>query len=332
MKQRVGVFLALVIAMVALSPQAANASPSTVSFVTAETTAAFGDPWVVEIEVGVPAGSGGAITAASGSVDVLVSGIAGTYATVPLQNGGAAFFAQPSEKPLLGAGTYTLTAIFNPSAGSNLSGSTSAPATLIITPLEVTTIVTATADPVVSSQPVITALLGGAYRDATGTVPAGIWSFEIAVAGDDRVVFETRRVQDPFAEEATSVVVDTRLSTSTEYTVRWTFEPVEQLAAGLAIETAGATSFRTPDGTLLTALANPVELPLWTWIAIAIVLVGLLATMVILLILTRSRAKTPAVDEEPESRERAEPDSGGENRPVDAESDGTLKDLGLDES
>jgi hypothetical protein len=286
--RRIALFAALVVAAWFVSPQAAIAATSTVSFAAAETTAAFGSNWVIEVRVAGSDGTFGVpVTAASGTVDIVVTGIAGTYASLPLQNGGKAYFVQPLSKPLLPAGAHTLTAIFNPSAGSTLSPATSAPATLTITPLAVDTTVTAVADPRISAEPTITAQLAGEYRDALGTLPAGVWSFTVKAADTDTPLFETRRVQDPLATKPVTVVVDARLRSSTNYTVSWTFEPVAELAGGLTITTTGTTDFRTPDGTIVTALATPVEWPLWAWILFGVLLLGLAAVVTVLLIQRR---------------------------------------------
>ncbi len=289
MIRRIALVAAVVVAAVLVSPQAASAATSSVTFAEPATTAAFGSNWVVEVRVaGSDGGYGVPVTAASGTVDIVVSGVAGTYASLPLQNGGVAFFAQPLGKPLLPAGAHTLTAIFNPSAGSKLSQATSAPATLKITPLTVDTTVTAVADPRVAPEPVITAQLAGEYATAIGTLPAGIWSFTVKAADNDTALFETRRVQDPLATKPVTVLVDTRLRSSTNYVVSWTFDPVAEIAGGLTITTKGTADFRTPDGTIITALATPVEWPLWAWIVLLVIILGLAAAVTVLLIQRRT--------------------------------------------
>ncbi len=304
MIRRIALVAVLAIAAVLSSPLAASAATSSVAFAAPETTAAFGSDWVLEVRVSASQDNFRLpVTAASGSIDIVVSGIAGTFATVPLQNGGVAYFAQPADQPLLPAGAHTLTAIFNPSGGSSLVGSTSAPATLTITALVVDTTVTAAADPAVASGPVITAQLAGEYLDVTGTVPAGIWSFQLHESGTSSSLFETRLVQDPFASEPIIITVDAPLRSSTDYEVSWTFEPVAELAVGLAVATEGSASFRTPDGTIITALANPVEWPWWAWLSAGLVLVGLAVAVVVLLVQRARRspsAPVSAVESTPE--------------------------------
>jgi hypothetical protein len=279
--KRLAATVVLAMGAVLLSPVPAVAAPPGIVFVEPNVTAAFGGDWLLEIAVT----SGGApVGPSAGTVDVTVAGVAGIFASVPLQSDGHAYVTQPIDQPLLPAGTHQVTALFTPTGGSGLSSATSAPATLTITPLAVTVDVSAGADPAVGSAPVISSTLSGDYVSAMGTLPAGIWSFDVTAAGSSTALFSTRRVQDPFATEPLTVEVPGSLRASTDYRVEWRFEPAAELAGGLELTTEGTTTFRTPDATILTTLAAPISWPLWAWITFAVVLLALVATAVVLLV------------------------------------------------
>lgn len=300
-------FLGLVV------PVAAHAAvPTTVTFAEPVTTAPFASDWVVGIQVAAP-GTGVLVSAGDGRVDVVIDGIAGTWASLDVFAGGSAFLSQPLDQPLLPAGDYTLRAIFVPS-GSGLTSVTSEPASLTITPLAVDAEVVAalTADAIV-----VTATLTGDFVESTGSAPAGVWTFALSRPGRDSVIEESRRAQDASALDPVSVTFVSRLAAGTEYTVLWTFMPVDELAGGLELVGEGTTSISTPPASLVTFLATPVAAALPVWIVIAVVLVALLTASIILgLMLRRHRALPHAGDPIPAA---SEPGGAGNEGPGEPE-------------
>jgi hypothetical protein len=304
--------LVAVIAVLSMvNPLAAEAgeTPTSIAFAkTAPLSVAFGSPWVIALTVsatgpyGVPA-----LDESSGTVDVFIEGIPGAYASkVPVQAGGVVFFSQPLKQPLLGAGTYSVSAIFTPSGGSGLGTSqTAAPTTLIITPLAVAAKVSVAAS---SSEPVITAELTGEYRDTTGTVPPGVWTFKVTKADSTESVFD-RTVLQQSAPDKILVTIDSKLAAGSDFVVSSTFTPVSELAPGLTVTAPGDSTFRTPDATFLEILGSPVLLPVWAWILAAIVFLALTASLVVVIVRQRRKPTAPGgtQDSELEQVARTEP-------------------------
>jgi hypothetical protein len=281
---RVLAALAVAVAAVSMPTAAAAALPTTIAFAAPTIEAPFASDWVMEIQVTAP-DSGYLVGPGDGRVEVVIDGVAGTWATLDLVAGGVAFLSQPADQPLLAAGTYSLRAILIPS-GTALTSVTSAPATLTVTPLAVAADVTVTSAGEVLE---VTSALTGEYLEATGTAPPGVWTFELSAVGRDTVIETRQRAQDAATLDPETVSFSVPIAAGTTYLVAWTFVPVDELAPGLVLEGTGTVEYRTPDATLFTWLTAPVEAPIWVWLGIALGLLALIAAVVVLALRRRRR-------------------------------------------
>ncbi len=286
-----------------LLPTSASAGVVTsVSFVTAgPVEVEFGGDWVVQLAVESQYDEGPTLRLGplDGTVDVYLSGIGGAFASgLPIQPDGSVYVSQPSAQPLLPAGTYSVTAIFNPAPGGYYNSSqTASGLQLTVTALEVSPKVEVTNDVAVSDFPVISASLGGAYVDARGGAPAGTWHFVVTGAGTEPV-FEAEVAQKHGATEPLRIEIDSKLEKGASYTVASSFTPVDELAGGLTVADIADATFQTPGGTFGEAILAAVPIPLWAAIALLVLLLGLAAAAIVLgvKLSARSAPTTPAVD------------------------------------
>jgi hypothetical protein len=203
------------------------------------------------------------------------------------------YVSQPLSKPLLPAGEYQASAIFNPAPGSYLETSqTTSTLVLRIAALDLTPSVVVESDARVSNHPVITASQSGSYVDANGGAAPGTWHFDVRKQGSEESVFAVDLAQEAGESEPLRVEIDKKLEKGATYGVESTFTPVSEIAGGLTVATIAPASFDVPAGTFGEALAAPVALPVWAYIAILIVLLGVATTTVIFAV--RLRTSTPA--------------------------------------
>jgi hypothetical protein len=293
-----------------LGPLSASAdgSSTTTAFVdTTPVTVAFGADWLITIKVSVndyPVN----LDNTYGTVDVYLSGINGAYATgLPLQPGGLAYFAQPTAQSPLGAGTYTVTAIFQPSAGGGLKTSqTTTPASITVSQLNVNPSVKVTDDPSVAAVPTITASLAGSYVDTNGGAPSGVWSFTVNDSSG-KSVFDSKVAQAAGEKKPLVIGIDSGIKQGTTYTVESTFTPSKSIAPGVDVAKVPTASFHSADGSFTDKLAAPVAIPVWLFI---VILVFAILLIVATIFFARRIARAPK--SAPKSRQQprllAEPD------------------------
>jgi hypothetical protein len=277
----VGIALGLV-----LVPSTAFAAVAT--HVDFETTGplevAFGEDWVVVLSVAVdyPDGPTFRLTPQDGTVDVYLSGIGGAYAHgLPIQPDGTVYLSQPTAQPLLAAGSYEVSAIYNPAPGSFYGSSqTTTPLTITVSALEITPTVEVISDLAVSKKPVITARLNGQYVDTVGGAPAGTWRF-LVTSADGEPVFDTEVAQEHGSTDPIRVEIAGALDKGGQYSVASTFSPVAELAGGVTVAAIANTVFATPSGSFGEALVAAVPMPLWLLIVLILLLVGLITAAII---------------------------------------------------
>lgn len=259
----------------------------------------FNEDWFMSLHVEAHfGGEDHPLSAADGTVDVFVSGIAGIFAEdLPIQSGGAVFVSQSSTQPLLPAGSYPVTAVFNPAPGSGFASSqTPGSRVLTIQALDVMPNVTIAMDPAVSELPVISASLSGAYIDAIGGAPAGTWHFELSDSDGD-VVFQQEAPQSDGATDPVRLEVAAELGSGQSYSLETTFTPVEEFAGGVTVATIPARELVMPGGGLFGAMGAAVAVPLWLAILLLVLVLGAAAGAIILgrkLSAVRSRGAAPA--------------------------------------
>lgn len=257
----------------------------------------FGDDWLIVLNVEVRYQGGPTLPLGTndGTVDVFFSGIGGAYADdLAIQPDGRVYVSQPADAPLLPAGSYDVSAIYNPPPGGYYATSqTGTPLTITVTPLEVTPAVQVGVDPTVSELPVISASISGSYSEQVGGAPAGTWAF--AVTGPrGEVVFEQELAQPHGGTDPVRVEITSKLEKGERYTVESTFTPVDELAGGLTVAALAPVDFQTAGGGLGDTLGAPVPTPLWLALLLLLVVLGLGAAAIVLGVKLRARS-VPAV-------------------------------------
>jgi hypothetical protein len=293
-----------------LGPLSASAdgASTTTSFVdTTQVSVDFGADWLITIKVSVndfPVN----LDNTYGAVDVYLSGINGAYATgLPLEPGGVAYFAQPTAQPPLGAGTYAVTAIFQPSAGGGLKTSqTTSPTSITVSPLNLNPSVKVTDNPSVAAVPTITATLAGNYVDKNGGAPSGVWSF-IVSDSSGKSVFESKVAQSAGEKNPLVIGIDSGIKQGTTYSLESTFTPSKSLAPGINVAKIPTASFHSADGSFADKLAAPVAMPVWLFIVI-LAFTALLIAATIFFARKIALAPKAAPRSRPQSRGLAEPD------------------------
>lgn len=258
---------------------------------------AFGEEWliVLTVEVQYEGGPNLPLGPNDGTVDVYLSGIGGAYASgLAIQPDGRVYFSQPSTTPLLAAGSYDVSAIYNPAPGGYYASSQTATSlALTVTPLEVTPNVTVGVDPSVSEHPVITASIAGSYVEAAGGAPAGTWDFAVEGPSGDSV-FDAQLAQPQGGTEPVRVEITSKLEKGQRYTVNATFTPVDELAGGITAATIEPVDFQTPAGGFGDAIVAPVPMPLWLALVLLALVLGLATVAIVLAVKARGRTASPA--------------------------------------
>ena len=287
-------------------PTAASAAVvTTVNFETeGPVTVAFGENWFLRLSVTSTYDEGPTLRLGpnDGTVDVYFSGIGGVFAaSLPIQPDGIVYVSQPTTQPILPAGEYQVTAIYNPAPGGYYDSSqTATPLAFTVTALEVNPTVEIVNDAAVSELPVITASLSGPYVDATGGAPAGTWHF-IVTGADDQTVFDSNFALAQGSTEPLRVEIDSKLEKGESYKVVSAFTPVDELAGGLIVGDVSDSEFQTASGTFGEAITAPVPMPLWLSIVLLLLLLGLAAAAIVvgIKLAGRSAVATAPVEGEP---------------------------------
>lgn len=310
-------------AMLILVPTSASAAVvTTLAFETAgPVTVGFGSEWFLRLSVTSTYDEGPTLRLGprDGTVDVSFSGIGGVFAaSLPIQPDGLVYVTQPTGKPLLPAGEYQVSAIYNPAPGGYYASSqTSAPLSFTVTAFEVNPSVEVVNDAAVSERPVLTASLSGSYVDETGGAPAGTWHF-IVTDPEDQPIFDESFPLAQGSTEPLRVEIDSKLEKGESYKVVSAFTPVAELAGGLTVGDVSDSVFQTPGGTFAEAITAAVPMPVWLAILLLVVLVGLAVTAIVVGVKLRGRSAAAA----PAAAQRVPGD------PLNVEL-GSLYDLGL---
>jgi len=253
----------------------------------------FGEEWLIVLnaEVRYEGGPNLPLGPGDGTVDVYFSGIGGAFATsLAIQADGRVYVSQSSTAPLLGAGSYEVSAIYNPVPGGFYASSqTGSPFSLTVTPLEVAPRVQVGIDSAVSERPIITANVSGSYLDSTGGAPAGTWKFDVTGPSGD-VVFESERAQLQGGTDSVRVEIIAKLDKGERYTVNSTFVPVAELAGGLTVSAISPIDFNTPAGGLGDTIGAAVPTPLWLALLLLALVLALATAAIVLGVKLRGRA------------------------------------------
>lgn len=295
---------AIISAALLLVPSSASAGViTTIGFATdGPVTVAYGEDWFLRLSVASNYEEGPSLRLGpnDGTVDVYLSGVGGTFAAgLPIQPDGLVYVSQPSGQPLLAAGDYEVTAIYNPAPGGYYDTSqTATPLLLTVTPLEVVPMVEVVNDAAVSERPVITASLSGSYIDATGGAPAGTWHF-VVTNSDDKPVFDENFALPQGATEPLRIEITSNLKKGESYSVTSAFSPVDEFVGGLTVGNPADSRFQTPSGTFGEAATAPVAVPPWAAGLILGLLVALATAVVAVAVRLRRRPVAASADSPP---------------------------------
>ena len=266
--------------------------PTKIAFA-GETTASstFGGQWEFSVRV-ISVTSTGTynVSAADGSVDFLIEGIAGEYVRgAEIYPGGVAYFVQPANRPTLAPGEYSVTAVFTPASGSDFATSkTTSDAKLTITPLTVEATATLIDDPETVTVPTVRTSLAGSFVDVTGTPPNGDWTVT-GVNSTGAQVFEVSAPQPTKGTDGDvgplDIPITTELEPGESYTVTTVFTPVDYLLDGLEITDPVPSTFSTPKSTLTETLSMPLAVPVWAAILNGVLFIAIIVALVWLITL-----------------------------------------------
>jgi hypothetical protein len=272
---------------------AAGVTTSTTFGASASQTAVFGSDWVMPIVV---AGTGQyppPVDATSGTVSIVIEGQPGTYVSgIPLASGGQAFFSPPSAKPPLGAGTYKVTAIYEPGGGSGLSTSqTTTPAVLTITPISLSTSFTVQSV-TIHNQPGAEVVAQVASPADKQTIPSGSWDIT-ATNAKGTVAFEKKIPLGSNRAAVTTVRLTPGLQSGASYSISARFAPTATFAGGYTVTNGKAQQRTIAPKSLAETLSDHVSTPIWALVGIGLGFALLVAAAIVLIVRTRQQTGVP---------------------------------------
>jgi hypothetical protein len=291
-----GALLGVAALVLAPAMSASAADSSTTTFApSASQTVSYGTNWVMPITV---AGSQSYdyVTPTSGTVNILIKGQPGNYATgLPLTAGGVAYFSPPAAQPALGAGTYEVTAVYVPSGTAYLTSSqTLTPAMLTVTAITLATGFSV-AKTTVANRPgaeVVTSITPPAEGRS---IPAGSWTITATDAGG-AVAFHSTLAHAADSTAQLTVPLGGKVRPGHEYTVSAKFTPTSSVAGGYLVSNGGAQKVDVEAESFTEVMGTALDAPTWALIAIGLGLALLIAAGVALLARRRTAATTHPTD------------------------------------
>jgi hypothetical protein len=298
----------VVIAFLALTPamsaSAAGVATTTTFAETAPQTVDFGANWIIPIKVAAaPDSYYGDLGAGSGTVNVLIKGQPGNYATgLPLASNGIAYMSPPSAQRPLAAGTYELTAVFVPSGGTYLNSSqTATPATLTITPLDLAATFTTSSTTSADAATVGIAATVTPKGTTQGT-PPGQW---VATAKDPagKTVASNKTTIAANQKSPVALTLNPTVKRGETYSISAVFTPGSDVAGGYTITNGQDQKLTIASETFGEKMSDPLAVPIWGLALMGVGLAALVAALIVLLVRRRSGSTKP----ETPQREAADP-------------------------
>jgi hypothetical protein len=300
---RIGVVIAALLgaATLVLAPAVAASADdsSTTTFpAAASQTVSYGTNWVMPITV---AGSQSYdyVTPTSGTVNILIKGQPGNYATaLPLTAGGVAYFSPPASQPALGAGSYEVTAVYVPSGTAYLTSSqTLTPAILTVTAIKLSTGFSVEKT-TVANRPgaeVVTSITPPADSQS---IPAGSWTIT-ATDSSGAVAFHSTVARAANSTAQLTVPLGGKVRPGHKYTVSAKFAPNSAVAGGYVVSNAAVQTVEVEAESFAEVMGTPFGAPTWALIAIGLGLALLIAAGIVLLVRRNTAGKTAASESTP---------------------------------
>ena len=264
----------------------------------ASQTVSYGTNWLMPIKV---AGTSqyDFVTSTSGTVNILIKGIAGNYVTgLPLTAGGMAFLSPPSSQPPLGAGTYEVTAVYVPSGTAYLAGSqTATPATLTITPLVLSTSF-AVNKTTVDNKPSLEVVTTVSPPNSNAAIPDGTWLVEAKDSAGAVAFQKTVQLAKNPADPVT-VPLGTSVKPGHSYAISAVFMPAASVVGGYQVKSDPSKTVAVEAQSIGEALSTPFAAPGWLLIVIGLGLAVLIAAAIVLLVTGRRKTHAAARAGEP---------------------------------
>jgi hypothetical protein len=302
-RRRIGVVAVALLGAAALilgPAMAANAdgSSTTTFATTASQTVSYGTNWVMPITV---AGSQSYdfVTPTSGTVNILIKGQPGNYATgLPLTAGGVAYFSPPAAQPALGAGTYEVTAVFVPSGTAYLTSSqTLTPAILTVTAITVSTSFSVEKT-TVANRPGVEVVTSITPPAEGQPIPAGSWTITATDAAG-AVAFHSTLARAADSTAPLTVPLGGTVRPGHEYTVSAKFAPTSAVADGYVVSNGGAQKVDVEAESFSEVMGAPFAAPTWALIGIGVGVALLIAAGIALLVRRSTTRKSAPSDSTP---------------------------------
>lgn len=292
-----GVIAVLGAAFIALGPAlSASADDSTTTTFSTDSTqtVSYGTDWVMRVTV---AGTNqyDYVTPTSGTVNILVKGIPGNFATgLPLTAGGAAFVSPPDAQTPLPAGIYSVTAVYVPSGTAYLQASQSAaPATLTVTPLAISSSFTITKT-TVDNKPAVQVVATAKPPSANAAIPKGSWLVSARDSGG-AIAYKTTAALAKNPADPVTITLGSKLLAGHEYTVSAQFVPAASVSGGYHVTNGDPQKVAVEAPSIGEVLTAPFAVPLWAIITIGVALALLIAAAIVLLVAANRKPGTDAV-------------------------------------
>jgi hypothetical protein len=277
----------------ALGPAlSASADDSTTLTFSADSTqtVSYGTNWLMQVTL-----TGSTpydfVTATSGTVNILIKGIPGNYATgLPLTPGGVAFVSPSDSQPALPAGTYAVTAVYVPSGTAYLQASqTLAPATLTVTPLRMSSSFSITKT-TINGRPAVQVLATATPPSANAAVPPGSWKVT-ATDSADGIALTTAAPLPKNPAEPVTITLSKKLTAGRQYSVVADFVPAAAVAGGYKVSNGKPQKVTVESPSFGDVLNTPFAAPLWAIIAIGLGLAALIAAAIVLVAVASRNSK-----------------------------------------
>jgi hypothetical protein len=256
-------------------------------------TVPYGTNWLMRITV-TGEHDYDTISPSSGTVNVLIKGLPGNYATgLPLTDGGVAYFSPPSDLPPLGAGTYSVSAVYVPSGTAYVNASqTLVPATITITPLTLTTSISVNKT-TVKNVPALQVVAAINQHSPNSAIPDGSWHITATDPSGATAFAATVPLSSNHASPV-RVTLGQKVRAGIAYTLSATFTPASNVADGYRVVNPGSKTVTVQSQSVSEILSTPLAEPFWLVGAIGLGIAALIVAGVVVFISDKPKSTLAA--------------------------------------